>query len=129
MKKVFVSLMMILALGVSSESFASSNVTTNPESEDSLQAQVYIRSDSMKIDVFVEPTENANLIIRIIDSKGRTIARESVKNNDEQYGVRFDVSGLKDGNYQVEIRNGSSILVENVELQTIIQTQRHLSLQ
>lgn len=131
MKKIFVSLMIVLTLGVSSVSFASNKLTsaTKPESGDTFQAKVYVRSEIMKLDVFVEPAENANLIIRFLDSKGRTLATERVSNSKNASGVRFDVSDLKDGTYQVEITNGTAKQVEKVELETNFQPQRSLSLQ
>lgn len=131
MKKILVSLMIALTVGASSVSSASNKITSATKSEggDSFQAKVFVRSESMKLDVFVEPAENATLMIRFLDSKGRTLATKRVSNSENVSGVRFDVSDLKDGTYQVEITKGTARQVVKVELETNFQPQRSLFLQ
>ncbi len=131
MKKIFVSLMIALTVGDSSVSFADNKLTsvTQPEGGDSFQAKVFVRSESMKLDVFVEPAEHAHLMISLLDAKGRTLATKQVSDSENTSGVRFDVSDLKDGIYQVEITDGTDKQLEKVALATNFQPQRSLSLQ
>lgn len=70
-------------------------MTNHVEGVDPFLAKVYVQSESMKMDVFVEPAENGNLLIRFLDSKGRTLATK--RGSENANGVRFDVSDLKEG--------------------------------
>ena len=130
MKKILFSLAMILAIGISSESFANHTFTSTLKSEDGdpFRAQVLVRSESMKLDVFVEPAENEHVKISLLDAEGRTLATKRVHDSENVGGIRFDVSNLKDGIYQVEITDGTTRQVESVALATF-QPQRSLSFQ
>lgn len=130
MKKILFSLAIVLAIGISSESFANHTFTSATQLKDSdpIRAQVRVRSESMKLDVFVEPAENDQVKISLLDAEGRTLATKRVRNSDSVGGIRFDVSDLKDGIYQVEITDGTTRQVEDVVLATF-QPQRSLSLQ
>lgn len=121
MKKVIASLTLALAIGMFSESFAGNK----PASGDSFATKVFVRDGSTKLDIFVESTENDPLMITFQDAEGRILAKEQVRNS--KSGVRFDISDLKDGTYQVEITDGDTKQVESFELKSSFQ--RSLTLQ
>jgi len=127
MKKIIASLTLALAVGMFSQSFASSGPVSNttPEDDNIFQTKIFIRSGNTMLDVFVEPTEDASLFIKFRDAEGRVLAKEQI--NGSKNGVRFDISDLEDGDYRVEISDGDTKQVESFKLTSSFQ--RSLTLQ
>ena len=117
------SLTLVIAVGMFSESFAANEPTA--KSSDSFHAKVFVRSENTKLDVFVEPNENDLLFVSLLNGEGRTLVKGRVSDN--RKGIRFDISGLEDGSYQVVITNGDTKQVEKFKLKSSFQ--RSLTLQ
>ncbi|MEM9673159.1 MAG: hypothetical protein ACFB15_08365 [Cyclobacteriaceae bacterium] len=123
MKKVIASLTLALAVGILSPSFAATEPTA--VSDDSFQIKFFVRSQNTSLDVFVERTDGTLLLVKFRDASGRVLAKGKIA--DDQGGVRFDMSNLKDGIYQVEVTDGDTKQIESFELKST--TRRSLTLQ
>ncbi|MEM9833844.1 MAG: T9SS type A sorting domain-containing protein [Bacteroidota bacterium] len=124
MKKIIFAQFLALFIGMSSLSFGSHTFKTSAE-DPTFQVKIFLRPQTMKIDVFVEGAEGNNLKVSFLDAKGRLM--ETKRMNNTIKGVRIDISNLKDGVYQVKITDGVTEQIEKVELETSFQ--RNLSLQ
>ena len=124
MKKIMFSLILTLFVGLTTVSFASTPILADEETP-TFQSRIFLRPQSMKLDVFVEAVEKDDLKISLLDNEGRLIATQRV--DETIKGVRFDIAELQDGVYRIKITDGASKQVENVELKS--SWQRSLSLQ
>ena len=113
MKKLFVSLMTAFLMGSASLSFATSTPVTHP-----IDASVVVRTESMKLDVVTQVTEEASLIIRLRDADGHILHTKHINKGEGAIRYRFDLSKLQDGDYQVEISNGTTKQVKTFTIQT-----------
>lgn len=121
MKKLFVSLMTALLIGTSFSTFAAPLNDVLP-----LDASVIVWSETMKLDVVTQANEESLVVIRLRDANGHTLLTKYISKGETAIRSRFDLSNLEDGNYRVEIRNGSSIQVKEFTIQTKIPTPGYL---
>lgn len=120
MKKVTISIIVILVICVSSASIAASmfNTTNKLHEAAPIETKILVRPGAMKVDVFIGAFEKPGLTIQLCNANGKVLAQKRIGNSDKTTGVRFNMSELKDGNYHVVILRGKNKQVHTVELKT-----------
>jgi hypothetical protein len=113
MKKLFVSLMTALVIGTSSLSFAAPSNDTTP-----VAASVVVWAQTMKLDVITQASDESPVVIRLRDANGNILVKKSISKGESALRSRFDLSDLKDGEYQVEISEGTSKMVKSFTIET-----------
>lgn len=127
MKNQFVSLMTALLIGTSFTSFAKETsvyppvaAATTPLHVETLDAKVVLLSQRMKMDVVVSAAAQGNVFIRLRNAQGQLLVVKRVAKSDGVSLTRFNLADLEDGTYQVEITDGSSKQVKEINLQTSV---------
>ncbi|WP_373512787.1 hypothetical protein [Persicitalea sp.] len=91
----------------------------------SLQAQdtsktfdtsLYRVQQSMTMRLSMEKNQGERVSIRLINQDGKELHRESVGRNIQKYACNFDLSKVKDGDYTIEIANGSEVQRKSINL-------------
>lgn len=72
------------------------------------------QSMTMRLSLDKEPGERIS--IRLIDQAGKELHRESVGRKAQKYACEFDLSGLTDGDYTIEIANGTELQRKSINL-------------
>lgn len=117
MKNTFVAILVALAIGTSSSSFAAA-VKSTDNGQKGQAGSITIAAYKSKVDVYVQHTENPKTVIRILDPSGRTIASKDLSNMDRDTRVSFDLSQLPDGLYAVKVWDGQNSQKKSIELRT-----------
>jgi len=107
-----------LSLLLSVNSFAGTTKFPDRSAEQESNSKIAVTSFvSGKIDVTIKKSEGKNMIIRLTDQTGKTLASVTVK-NDEDTRTRFDLSNLTDGDYEVVITDGTNKFIKPITLDT-----------
>lgn len=117
MKSIIASL--IIAFAVTTASVAA-NTDTKPNgpAKATMSTAVYPNATANKLHVIVGKSQGYNAKIRLADAKGRTLHIQNLPKADKATHATFDVSELPDGNYQVEITDGTNKEVKEITLKT-----------
>lgn len=91
---------------------------TEPATSTSYKVGMYVSQKTMVLNVMVEKPAGKPVIIRLKDKEGQLLAMQAIKRNGERAWSRFNLSGLNDGTYQVEITNGDEITRKDITLST-----------
>lgn len=70
-----------------------------------------------KVDVVVGETDG-HLSIQVVDQQGHTLSKRAVYKQESNTRIRFDLSGLPDGVYQLVITEGTSRQTNAIVLNT-----------
>ena len=91
----------------------------------SLQAQdtnktfdtsLYRVQQSMTMRLSMEKNAGERVSIRLINEEGKELHRESVGRKVQKYACNFDLSKVSDGDYTIEIANGSEVQRKSINL-------------
>lgn len=120
MKNLFAAILVSLTVSTSSVSFAATTKTLDKgQNEQAAPAAVtFAQVVKSKLDVVVENTANAKIIIRLTDAGGRSIASKTLSGKESDTRVRFDLANLTDGVYQVKVWNGKNTQLQKFEVKT-----------
>ncbi|MGA0558767.1 T9SS type A sorting domain-containing protein [Larkinella sp. VNQ87] len=130
MKTLFTSALIALTFAAST-SFATDNKDEKAKPKSTFQTGVYPMANSMKVGVNIRKEKESNVNVRLIDSNGYTLATKRLRKGSESANLRFDLQQLADGQYTVEISDGSMTEVKTVKLQTstpVVETTRLISM-
>jgi hypothetical protein len=126
MKTLVASLFIALSALTYSTSFAQASQSPGSTTlTEKTQTTIVPRQNNI-VDVIVRKAEGTNLLIRLVDEKGRTLADKPLSKQDVATRTRFDLSALPDGLYQVVIVEGTTQQVNDIILNT--DTSRTITL-
>ncbi|GAB3032644.1 T9SS type A sorting domain-containing protein [Spirosoma pulveris] len=114
MKTLATSLLIAASLTISATGFAQDthSVTTPQKTPMTIQP-----TQSGKIDVVIGKTDG-HLSIDVVDQQGRTLSHKAVYKQDSNSRIRFDLSELPDGVYQLIVTEGTSRQTNAIVLNT-----------
>ncbi|MFD1143507.1 T9SS type A sorting domain-containing protein [Larkinella insperata] len=127
MKMLFASALIALTL-VASSAFATDNAG---KAKATFQSAVYPMINSMKVGVNISKAKDSKVNIRLINNDGHTLVTKKLGKGHEATNFRFDLNGLEDGVYKVEISDGNYTEAKTVKLETrtpTVQTSRLVSM-
>ncbi|PSR57000.1 hypothetical protein AHMF7605_27695 [Adhaeribacter arboris] len=110
MKNLVTALLFTLIVGISSVSFALPNRTTLQEQPAPATdlAVTFGHLQKSNLDVMVASVINARMTIRLYDATEKNIATKTLAKNDKGTLVRFDLTVLANGVYQVKVTDGKT---------------------
>jgi hypothetical protein len=122
MKNLFATLLVALTLGTSAATFAAANpIHDKDQTGQASPASVSIvQVEKSKLDVVIENEGNARISIGLLDSSGRSLAFKTFSGKEIDTRLRFDLSKLADGVYQVKVIAGRNTQVSIFELETTV---------
>lgn len=129
MKTLFASALIALTV-VTSSAFATDNKEKAAQKA-TFQSAVYPMINSMKVGVNVNKDKDSKVNIRLINSDGYTLATKKLPKGSELASLRFDLKQLEDGEYLVEISDGTNTEVKTVKLKTstpVVESTRLISM-
>ncbi|ADB36698.1 T9SS type A sorting domain-containing protein [Spirosoma linguale] len=114
MKTLATSLLIAASLTFSATGFAqnSQSTATTPKTPMTIQP-----TTNGKVDVVVGETDG-HLSIQVVDQQGHTLSKRAVYKQESNTRIRFDLSGLPDGVYQLVITEGTSRQTNAIVLNT-----------
>ncbi|GHB85696.1 hypothetical protein [Persicitalea jodogahamensis] len=77
---------------------------------------LYRVQQSMTIRLNVQKEAGEWVSIRLIDQDGKELHRESVGRKIQKYACNFDLSKAQDGEYTIEIANGTEVQRKSINL-------------
>ncbi len=77
---------------------------------------LYRVQQSMTIRLNVQKEAGEWVSIRLIDQDGKELHRESVGRKVQKYACNFDLSKAQDGEYTIEIANGTEVQRKSINL-------------
>lgn len=80
---------------------------------------LYRIQQSMTVCLSVEKAVGEKVLVRLLNTKGEELHRESLGRHTDKYACRFDLGSLTDGAYTVEVRNGAEVMRKLVNLSTV----------
>ncbi|MFC5408526.1 hypothetical protein ACFPMF_04360 [Larkinella bovis] len=92
------------------------------ETRPTYQSVVYPVINSTKIRVNIAKEKTARVHVSLKNEAGETLASEQVGKGHASSAIRFDLSGLKDGVYTVEVSDGTTKQSKDVKIQTTTPT-------
>lgn len=128
MKTLFSSLLLALTISASTASFA--NTDDKMTAPASYQVGMYASQSATKLNVMIAKEKGATVRVQVLNEQGEALATEQISKYETGHRVRFDLSQLKDGKYQVVVTDGASKTVKEINLQTNtpVKTDRLISL-
>lgn len=119
MKNLVATLLFAFTIAASSTSFAAKS---NPDNELTppvpTPAVTFGQMEKSKLDVAVAYVSTAQMTIRLFDSSGKNIATKTLSQRETGTRVRFDLTTLEDGVYQVKVTDGQHTQVQKFEIKT-----------
>lgn len=114
MKTLATSLLIAASLIVSATGFAqnSQSTATTPKTPMTIQP-----TTNGKVDVVVGETDG-HLSIQVVDQQGHTLSKRAVYKEESNTRIRFDLSELPDGVYQLVVTEGTSRQTNAIVLNT-----------
>lgn len=85
---------------------------------------LYRVQHSMTVCLSVEKEAGNKTIIRLLNQRGEALHTEVVGRLAQKYSRRFDLSGVADGVYTIEVRNGQEVMHRSVSLTTEVPAPR-----
>ena len=79
---------------------------------------LYRVQQSMTVCLSVEKAVGEKVLVRLLNTKGEELHRESLGRHTDKYACRFDLGSLTDGSYTIEVRNGAEVMRKLVNLST-----------
>ena len=80
---------------------------------------LYRVQQSMTVCLSVEKEVGEKVLVRLLDTKGEELHRESLGRHTNKYVRRFDLGNLTDGSYTIEVRNGGEVIRKLVNLSSV----------
>lgn len=114
MKTIITSLACALAL-TSSVAFASD--PTEDKKAKPLQIGVFTTKEA-KIQMAVRKGAGQKAVITLRDAKNNVLHEEVMSKKSEKFDGRFDVSGLSDGQYTLEVTSGNEKIQKQVSIKS-----------
>ena len=119
MKTLFASLLIACSVVISSSSFAQTKLDPIAKSIPAESTQfLVVTLNTGKIDVTVLKSEVKKLTVQVVDSKGKTLVSQSIGKYYSSTRTRFDLSELPDGIYHVELIDGNTKQVKDIQINT-----------
>lgn len=119
MNTLFATVLVAFTLSTSSTSFASApNIPDNGQKQQVASDPVAFAIEESSVDVIVQSAETPKMVIRVKDSSGNNIVTKTLTNVESGTVVRFNLSQLADGLYRVNVWDGKSTQVKQLELKT-----------
>ncbi|MCX6217831.1 T9SS type A sorting domain-containing protein [Spirosoma sp.] len=114
MKTLATSLLIAASLTFSATGFAQHSQSTaiTPKTPTTIQP-----TTNGKVDVVVGETDG-HLSIQVVDQQGHTLSKRAVYKQESNTRIRFDLSALPDGVYQLVITEGTSRQTNAIVLNT-----------
>lgn len=103
--------------------FGASALLTNPEAPKkptSFDASVYVTQQG-KIRLAVEKIAPTTVYVQLLDEKKRVLFSQYVAKKELRTAMLFDVSGIQDGLYTLEIKSDEGSIIRQVSLTTETQ--------
>jgi len=107
----------IAVLAIAAPFFASA---TTPNSSASLKASMYVAKDG-NVKVFLENQYAKPATIVVKDVNEKVLFEKKAGASKNLIGLKFDVNGLPDGDYTVQISNGKDTFTQVLKLSTPTQ--------
>ncbi|WP_018623200.1 hypothetical protein [Spirosoma luteum] len=103
--------------------FSASALLANPEAPKkptSFDASMYVTQQG-KIRLAVEKVAPTPVYVQLLDEKKNVLFSQYVAKKDLKTAMLFDVSGIQDGLYTLEIKSGEGSIIRQVSLTTETQ--------
>ncbi|MEA5259379.1 hypothetical protein VB264_16390 [Arcicella aquatica] len=84
-----------------------------------LKVAIYPATNTMKMSVVVEKLVGRQLSVRLKSESGFVLHSEYIRKKDTLYFGKFNLEELEDGKYLIEIFDGETKIVKNIEIGTI----------
>lgn len=132
MKTLVSSLLVALFVTASTVSFARTDDRTPRESKTvaAFKVGVYPSVESTKLNVLIAKETGADISVQLRNEQGYVLATQWVSKKETSCRLRFDLSELEDGKYQVVVSDGTTKTVKEMNLatKTPVQVDRLISL-
>lgn len=104
----------LAALTLAAPLFASA---ATPNSTVSLKTGMYVSKDG-NLNVFLENQHVKPATVVFKDANGKVLFERKAGYSKNLTGLKFDVNGLPDGEYTVEITNGKDAVTQSIKVET-----------
>jgi len=132
MKTLVSSFLIALFATVSTVSFARIDDRAPRESKAAaaFKVGVYPSVESTKLNVLIAKEKGADISVQLRNEQGYILATQWVSRKETNCRLRFDLSELEDGKYQVVVSDGATKTVKEMNLatKTPVQIDRLISL-
>lgn len=116
-----------LQANAQSETFAYANAK-NPRSKSNEKNEMVRKgckidilqdaSGELRFLVQIENPTNEKLVLFIRDNNNNTLHRETLNENQARFAARYNFTGMEDGDYVFEVRNGRNKLEKLLQIRT-----------
>ncbi|WP_215240246.1 hypothetical protein [Dyadobacter helix] len=120
-KKTFVVTALLLAVFSAGE-LAASPLRPKKECKNNecqtFKVGLYRIKDTYAVKLLLEKQQGEKVSVRLLDRSGKILHQEYVGSHLNQYGRKFNLEELGDGDYTLEISNNSEKIIRNIQLKT-----------
>ncbi len=79
---------------------------------------MYRVQESLTMRLMMEKQAGERVQVRLLNEHGQAIHQEVVGKSIKKYACNFDFSGIRDGQYTIEIANGKEVISRSIDLTT-----------
>lgn len=95
---------------------ASASGPKKPHRIAAYQVGAYGSLDGTKLNVAIDKEQGGRVDVSLKNEKGTLLFHQTLKNSDEKFRAKLDVSELAAGTYQLEVSNGKETTVRNLTI-------------
>lgn len=82
------------------------------------KVSLYRVKDTYAVKLLMEKQQGEKVNVRLLDRSGKILHQEYVSSHLNQYGRKFNLEELGDGDYTIEISNNREKITRNIQLKT-----------
>ena len=118
--KIIVSLAVFgLLLNLSAAAYGVNEAAQPPSPQKpSFQLGMYRKINTMAMKLLIEKKLGAQLVVMLLDERGKVLHKESLGKRRQKYGLLLDFENTPDGLYTVVVKNGEEQLRKEIRLST-----------
>jgi aspartate carbamoyltransferase catalytic subunit len=122
MRNLFASILIALTVSTSGTSFAAAypNPDAGKNEQPLIPSVSLSQLEKSKLDVLVENAVNSKFVVRLLDASGQIVTTQTFWKNETGTRIRFDLTSLEDGVYEVKVSDGKNSQLKKFELKTTV---------
>lgn len=98
--------------------------TASTPTDETFQVGMYRVQNSLSMKVLLEKETGEKVYVRLLNQRGQVLHEETLNKKMKKYARNFDFSQISDGNYTLEVTNGTQSIRKEIQLATkdIVET-------